>query len=563
MDVVTFQIINASFSGIVMEMQNSLFRTGYSTIIRESQDASCALLDSKGQVVAQHIVLPLHLGAFPACVKAVLARYKDQIRPGDAFIINHPYQGGSPHTPDLAVMVPIFISGQLFGFSANMAHKSDLGGSVPGSSSGKATESFQEGLLLPALRYEIDAKPVPEIISIIASNSRTPDLVLGDIRGQVGANRLGQQRVQELAQKFGPDQLNIAVETIYTTTEARVRKALRRWPDGQYRGESRLDNDGLDLERPLQIQVRIAKTGSDILFDFSETCDQSRGPANIRPPLVRAACLFCLTSLIDPYLPSNHGLDRPVQTVFRPGSLLDPVFPAPVNSYNPTAMGVCEAVFSALKDALPEKRIAASSASSGFALGGRKTSSGQGYVQYELFGGGMGARQGKDGVSGTAMHISNVRITPIEIIESEFPTRIRRFELIPDSGGPGTYRGGLGFVREYEVLGPPARLSVRTDHYQEPPRGMDGGKNGRLGALIINPGTPAERRLPSRVGDILVQPGDIIRVERPGGGGLGDPKKRERDWLWSDIREGYVLPETAILEYGLEKNQIETQGGKR
>ena len=554
MDVVTFQIINASFSGIVMEMQNSLFRTGYSTIIRESQDASCAFLDAEGHVVAQHIVLPLHLGAFPACAKAVLKRYENDIHPGDAFIINHPYEGGSPHTPDLAVIVPIFIAGELFGFTANMAHKSDLGGSVPGSSSGKATESFQEGLLLPAVRYEIDSTPIDEITAIIASNSRTPDLVLGDIAGQVGANRLGEDRLKELANKFGLDQLKSAVETLYTTTEERVRKNLKNWPDGEYRGESCLDNDGLDLNRPLQIRVRIVTNDTDILFDFTDTCDQSRGPANIRPPLVRAACLFCLTSLIDPYLPSNHGLDRSVQTIFRPGSLLDPIFPAPVNSYNPTAMGVCESIFSALKEALPEKRIAASSASSGFALGGRKTSSGQSYVQYELFGGGMGARAGKDGVSGTAMHISNVRITPIEIIESEFPTRVLRFELIPDSGGPGTYRGGLGFVREYEILDAPARLSMRTDHYQEPPKGMDGGKDGRLGALIINPGTPDEHYLPSRVGDILVQPGDVIRVERPGGGGLGNPGKRDRRKVLADIREGYITPEAAIKEYGIKEN---------
>jgi len=556
MDVITFQIINASFSGIVMEMQNSLFRTGYSTIIRESQDASCALLDSHGQVVAQHIVLPLHLGAFPACAQAILKKYKDGIYPGDAFIINHPYEGGSPHTPDLAVLIPIFIGGELFGFSANMAHKSDIGGSVPGSSSGKATEAFQEGLLIPAVRYEVNYAAIDEIISIIACNSRTPELVLGDIAGQVGANRLGEERIKELAEKFGLDQLKAAVETIYNTTEERVRIALKNWPDGEYSGECRLDYDGIDLERPLLIRVRILKNDGEILFDFSETCDQSRGPANIRPPLVRAACLYCLTSLIDPYLPSNHGLDRPVKTIFRPGSLLDPVFPAPVNNYNPTAMGVCESIFSALKDALPEKRIAASSASAGFALGGRKTSSGQSYVQYELFGGGMGARAGKDGVSGTAMHISNVRITPIEIIESEFPTRIRRFELIPDSGGPGTYRGGLGFVREYEILNSPARLSMRTDHYQEPPQGMDGGSTGRLGALIINPDTPDECFLPSRVGDIMVQPGDIIRVERPGGGGLGDPKKRDRKKVLADIQEGYVTPEAALSEYGLDLNAL-------
>jgi N-methylhydantoinase B len=552
MDVITLQILHASFSGIVMETQNSLFRTGYSTIIRESQDASCALLDREGRVIAQHIVLPLHIGAFPACAQAVLKRYNDEIRPGDTYIINHPYEGGSPHTPDLGVITPIFIKDELFGFSANMAHKSDMGGSVPSSSSGKATELFQEGLLLPAIRYEVDYQPIEEITAIIASNSRTPDLVLGDIAGQIGSSRLSERRVKQLADKFGLKQLKAAVEQIYSITEKRVRQALREWPDGEYQGECWQDNDGIDLDRPLPVRVRVVKTGGEILFDFSETCDQSRGPANIRPPLVRAACLYCLTSLIDPYLPCNYGLDRSIQTLFRPGSLLDPAFPAPVNTYMPTAMAVCDSVFDALQDILPEKRIAASSAGAGFALGGRKTSSGQGYVQYELLIGGLGARHGKDGVSGTSQHISNARITPIEIIETEFPTRIWRFELIPDSGGPGRYRGGLGFVREYEILETPARLSVRADRFQVPPKGMAGGKSGLPGACIINPGTPQERSLPSRSGDIEVLPGDIIRVERGGGGGLGDPTKRERQRVLTDAREGYISIESAKNDYGVE-----------
>ncbi len=552
MDVITQQILHASFSGIVMETQNSLFRTGYSTIIRESQDASCALLDREGRVVAQHIVLPLHMGAFPASAQAVLKRYGAEMRPGDTFIVNHPYEGGSPHVPDLAVITPIFIEDELFGFSANMAHKSDMGGSVPSSSSGTATELFQEGLLLPALRYEIDYRPVPEIRAIIAANSRTPDLVLGDIAGQIGASRLSEERVKELAKKYGLPQLQEAVSQIYAVTEKRVRQALLGWADGEYRGECWQDNDGVDLERPLPVRVRVLKKEEQIIFDFRETCDQSRGPANIRPPLVRAACMYCLTSLIDPYLPSNYGLDRSIETIFRPGSLLDPFFPAPVNAYNPTAMAVCDAVFDALQEVLPEKKMAASSAGAGLALGGRRTTSGQGYVQYELFLGGLGARQGKDGVSGTSQHISNARITPIEIIEAEFPTRIRRFELVADSGGPGRYRGGLGFVREYEILETPARLSVRADHYQTAPKGMEGGMAGKPGSLTINPGSPQERSLASRVGDVTVAPGDIIRLERGGGGGLGDPRTRERRKVIEDVREGYVTVEAARRDYGVE-----------
>ncbi len=466
MDVVTYQVINASLTGIVEEMQSSLFRTGYSTIIRESQDASSAFLDAEGRAVAQHIVLPLHIGAFPACAENVLKRYRGRMHPGDSFIINHPYLGGSPHVPDMAVLTPVFVGDELLGFCANMAHKSDMGGSVPGSSSGKATEVFQEGLLLPAVRYETNYREIEDIVTIIASNSRTPELVLGDIAGQAGANRLGERRIQQLVTRYGLETVRESIQKLFSTTEERIRQALEGWPDGVYQGESSMDSDGVNLDRPLTIRVRIEKKGREILFDFSETSDQSVGPANIRSPLVRAACFYCLICLIDPYLPANYGMEKVVQTVFRRGSLLDPYFPAPVNSYNPTAIAVCEAVFTALKDAVPEKRIAGSSSSSGMALGGRLTASGQGYVQYELFGGGLGARWGKDGVSGTAMHISNARIAPVEIIESEFPSRIRRFELIPDSGGAGKYRGGLGFVREYEILETPARLSLRTDRYE-------------------------------------------------------------------------------------------------
>ena len=243
-DAVDLEVIKASLSGIVQEMQNSLFRTGFSTIVRESQDASCALMNAQGEVVAQHVVLPLHIGAFPACCAAVLAAYGDAIAEGDAFMINHPYQGGSPHAPDMAVITPVFVGGELFGFCGCIAHKSDIGGPVPGSCSGQAREIFNEGLHLPAVRYQRAFAQNTDIERIIAANSRTPELVLGDIRGQLGADRLGERRLQELVGKFGKDKV-LARCAAARTLRAQVRAAIAEWADGRFEAERFVDDDGI------------------------------------------------------------------------------------------------------------------------------------------------------------------------------------------------------------------------------------------------------------------------------------------------------------------------------
>src|ERR1700724_3412817 len=225
-DAVDLEVIKASLSGIVQEMQNSLFRTGFSTIVRESQDASCALMNAGGEVVAQHVVLPLHIGAFPACCDAVLKEFGGAIADGDAFLINHPYQGGSPHAPDMCVLTPVFVDGALFGFCGSIAHKGDIGGPVPGSCSGQAREIFNEGLHLPAVRYQRRFEPNTDIERIIAANSRTPELVLGDIGGQPGAGRLGARRLQELVAKYGKDKVLASYSRLFEIGEARGRAGI-------------------------------------------------------------------------------------------------------------------------------------------------------------------------------------------------------------------------------------------------------------------------------------------------------------------------------------------------
>ncbi len=549
-DAVDLEVVKASLSGIVQEMQNSLFRTGFSTIVRESQDASCALMNAKGEVVAQPVVLPLHIGAFPACCGAVLAAYGASIAEGDAFLINHPYDGGSPHAPDMCVITPVFVGGELFGFCGSIAHKSDIGGPVPGSCSGQAREIFAEGLHLPAMRYQRHHQPNTDLESIIAANSRTPELVLGDIRGQLGADRLGERRLNELVAKYGKDKILAGYARLFEIGEARVRAAIAEWADGRYEAERFVDDDGIALEQPVRIHVVAEKRGDALHFDFSGSADQTQGPANIRPPLVQAACAYALISLIDPHTYVSSGLLRAFTVSAREGSVLNPRFPAPVNTYNPTVHALIDAIFAALAPIAPGKVRADGSGSRSIIIGGRSTYTGKGYVQYEILAGGDGARASKDGASAITVNQSNAKIAPVEIIESEFATRLVRFELIRDSGGAGQFRGGLGVRREYLNLAD-ARFSIRSMKHVIPPNGMAGGKAGRGGDIWINPDTDGAKRLPTRYADYPLKAGDIFRLDTPGGGGYGDPHARPAERVLADVREGTISAAAAERDYGV------------
>jgi N-methylhydantoinase B len=549
-DAVDLEVVKASLSGIVQEMQNSLFRTGFSTIVRESQDASCALLNAKGEVVAQHVVLPLHIGAFPACCGAIIAEFGDSIAEGDAFLINHPYQGGSPHAPDMCVISPVFCEGALFGFCGSIAHKSDIGGPVPGSCSGQARETFNEGLHLPAVRYQRGFKPIGDIDRIIGANSRTPELVLGDIRGQLGADRLGERRLNELAAKYGKEKVLACFDRLFEISETRLRQTFAEWKDGRFEAERFVDDDGVDLEKPVRVHVVVEKKGDRLHFDFSRSADQTKGPANVRPPLVQAACAYCLISLTDPRTFVSQGLLRAFSITTREGSVLNPRFPAPVNTYNPTVHALVDAVYDALSNIVPDKVRADGSGSRSIILGGRSTYTGKGYVQYEIIAGGAGARASKDGASGITVNQSNAMIAPVEIIESEFPTRLTRFELIRDSGGAGRFRGGLGIRREYLNL-EDARFSIRSMKHVIPPNGCAGGKTGRPGDIWINPDRKDAKRLPTLYADYPLKAGDIFRLDTPGGGGHGDPLLREAERVLIDVRDGNVSPEAAERDYGV------------
>jgi N-methylhydantoinase B len=451
----------------------------------------------------------------------------------------------------MAVLTPIFYRGEWVGFAASMAHKSDIGGPVPGSCWSQAREIFQEGLHLPPLKYICRSQPNRDIEAIIGANSRTPELVVGDMRGQVGADRLGEKRFQEMMERYGKETVLSSYAQLFELTEAKVRSEIASWPDGMGTGERFVDSDGIELDKPVRIHVKMEKKGDRLLFDFTGCADQTKGPANIRPTVVRAACCYCLTALTDPALAINQGLAGIVEMKLREGSVVHPYFPAPVNTYNPTVHALVEALFEAFSQLTPHKKVADGCSSRSIIIGGRSNKTGRSYVQYEIFGGGSGARSGKDGVSGTNVNQSNARIAPVEIIESEFSVRLRRFELIPDSGGAGKFRGGLGFVREYEILDQEARFSLRSTKHTVAPKGIEGGFAGRTGRCALNPNSEKENILPSRYSDLTLHPGDVIRLETPGGGGLGNSLERDALKVLSDVRNGYLSEEKAREIYGV------------
>lgn len=550
-DAITVEVVSQSLAGIVKEMQNSLFCTGYSTIIRESRDASCAVLDPTGRVLSQFTVLPLHLGAFPACVEGLLQFYETtEMADGDAFVVNHPYYGGSPHAPDMAVLSPIVIDGELFGLAASIAHKSDIGGLVAGSSSGQAREIFHEGIMVPPVRLASRGEPVREVETILRANSRTPELVLGDLRGQVGAMALGVDRVRDLCSRHGTDVVGRAADEHVRLTEERLRAAIADWPDGTYEGAACLHSEGLERGEPVWVRVAVHIAGRSATFDFTRSDDQVVGPYNIRPPLVRAVCSYALKCLVDPDLPSNEGLTLAADIEVRPGSVLSPELPAPVNTYMPIANVVAEAVFDALRVPLPQARIAESSRGVSGTLSHSRPGERYPQVQYELPAGAIGARADRDGVSASKSHVANGTITPVEIIESEFPVELTRFELRPDSGGAGRFRGGLSYVRDYRMLGD-AQFSPRGGHLLTPPAGRDGGEPGGSGATIVNPGTSEEREVVAAAGSVTLRAGDVLRREMTGGGGYGDPYERPAERVLDDVRDGYVSAAAARSSYGV------------
>ena len=542
-DPVTVQILRNRVAGLMEEMAHRFFRSGYSTIVRESRDFSCVIVDAKGRLIVSPPMF-YHATAYYYLAQKIIALYGDTLREGDMFVANHPYEAYMPHAPDMALMAPIMDDGVLVGFSAAIAHKADIGGTVPGSSWGQAVEIFQEGLHIPPMRLYEAGVLNADMERLIAANSRQPRLVLGDLRAQAGAVRVGRDRIQSLAREHGPHTLVNALDAMIDAAGREMAAAFATLPDGESEAEGFLD---VESGEPVRLHVRVYVRSGRVSFDFAGTSPQTRTPINLRPALVEACCFHALIGLIDPSLRYSDSARALVDINAPPGSAVNALSPAPCSSY----MKSCQRLIDVLIDALNPFCPSRAAANAGGSGGSIVVTWGQGvgaverpthHNQHEIFGSAYGGGQGSDGASGTTVHLSNIYVTPIEIVETEFPTRVTRFELVPDSGGAGQWRGGLSFRREY-VVDQPATILYRGDKARFPARGAARGADGRRSHFIVNPGGPDEKEMPANC-RVELKPGERFRVEAAGGGGFGDPGNRDPQALARDIEDGYVSAAT-------------------
>jgi N-methylhydantoinase B len=552
MDAITIQILRNKIASLVDEMHYHFYRSGYSTIIRESRDFSCVILDRSGRLIVAPPMF-FHAPVYRHLVGRILELYGGHgegqgIKDGDVFVSNHPYAGGLPHVSDMAFVAPVFAAGELVAFSGSIAHKADVGGAVAGSTSANATEMFQEGLLLPPIKMVEGGIAQTDIERIILANSRQPALVGGDIHAQIAVTQMGAARVQELCTRFGAGTVTDAFAAILKGAADELRAAIAKLPEGESSAEGLLDSDGVVLDKPIKLAVTVAIKGGFASFDFSNSDPQARGPVNLRPSMVEACVFYSLIGCLGPNLHFNDGMRDVVLLTYAPRTVTNAEAPAPVSNYQMVNLKLVDVILEALAHFHPARAIANAGSSSALTIAWAKGRPGQSNMQYEIMGSAYGGGMGHDGASATATHLSNLHITPIEILESEFPCRITRFDLVPDSGGAGRWRGGLSLEREYELL-EDATVIRRYDKSRFPPNGVAGGKAGRGARFVIRLGTPQEYVTPSS-GRYELEAGERFLLQSAGGGGCGEPPTRDGAALDRDIAEGYVSVDAAKKEYG-------------
>jgi N-methylhydantoinase B len=552
-NAIDLEVIYQSTLQIARELTLNMLRTGYSTIIKESQDFTFAIFDRRGRMVAQGVPQPLHIGPLSAQVNEIRRVFKGNICEGDAFIVNHPYRACQNHATDVTIISPVFASQKLVAFIGNIAHKPDLGGKVPGTNAGDATDLFQEGLLIPPLKIMRKGIMNDDLKEMICANTRTPDVTWGDVNAQIMTNTYGQQKFTDLFHKYSIDRVLQCWDQWMDICETELRKEIAKVPDGIYGPETDwLDDDGVDLGTSYRITATLKKQGDTLEF-ILDSDGQARGPINLRSCVSRNFIECCVKMIFIPKLPVNAGLSRPIKVTYPDeGSLLNPRYPAPCNMYVRPSQITTSVVVRALARALPGKVPAPSSAAGGsLASAGMNPRTGKWYAQYEIFNGGGGARPDADGVSAQDELVVNVMNTPVEAIETEFPVRIERYELRQDSAGAGQFRGGLGQRRQWRMLTQEQSVNLRTDRFKFSSPGLFGAKPAQPSSCTLNPHTPHERALTSKIAGLRLKQNDVVAFELAGGGGYGDPLTRDPERVRLDVVRGYVSRAAARDDYGV------------
>ena len=553
-DPVTLAVLNGRLEQIADEMDATLFRTAFNPIIAEAHDASHGLYerDSGETLVQGKGGLPIFVGAMSFAVKAVIDKTLGKFANGDVFIFNDPYDGGT-HLNDFKLVRPFFRKGKLFCHLASVGHWHDVGGNVPGNYNPVATECFQEAMLIPPVKLYDAGEFRPDIVDILRANSRLPNSVYGDLNGQINALELGNRRLNELLDEYGDELVLEAMRELRVRAVKLMRANISDIPDGTYSYQDFLDNDGI-TDSPLRIALDLTVKGSGMTLDFSRSSPACDGPVNIARSTTIASCYVALKHIF-PDVPANAGVLDPIRFVIPETSLLSVRAPKPVGGYTETILRIIDVIFAALAKAAPERvnGMAYGTINALSIAGYRKDAQGRNarWVMFSFFGGGHGGHPRGDGLNHGNAPISTATIPPLEILEAAYPVMFTQWALRPDSAGAGRHRGGVGATYEIELLEKEASAFIFGERGRFPPSGVVGGKPAALNRFSYqHKGRWHQPPFASKMVGIKLTRGERVRLDTPGGGGYGDPRKRSVAAITEDLRLGYTTPKSSSNAYG-------------
>ncbi|MBN3846241.1 hydantoinase B/oxoprolinase family protein [Paraburkholderia sp. Ac-20342] len=532
-DPITVEVVGSALASITEEMGEALVRSSYSTNIKERRDCSTAIFDRSGNTLCQAEHIPMHLGSFLETVPHIMKRFPlADIRPGDVFIGNDAYEGGGTHLPDIVLAEPVFFEDQLIAWAINTAHHADF------ADRGHA-HIYQEGLRIPPVRLYREGVLQKDVQELILLNCQVPHERLSDLRAQMAANRVGVQRLQALCGKYGTERILRAGEALQDYAERKMRAGIAAIPDGTYRFTDRFDS--LHFEGSLDLSVAITIKGDSMHLAF-DAPPQMRNALNVIYTGLLATCYYAVKAIIDPTILPNAGLARPISVEAPKGSLLNCEHPAAVNSRLSACQRVSDMIYGALAQALPNKVMAAGNGCCAAAVFSGSTDNGELWVYLETIGGGGGARPTADGLSGIHVHLTNTSNLPVEALEQEYPLTLLRYELVNDSAGAGTWRGGMGLRRVYRAERA-CQINVETSRLGSQPWGLEGGGAAQGSSCSVNGAPLAGKTTP-------LKRGDIVEILTPGGGGYGPPQARKPEDLRRDLVEQRISDAFARREYG-------------
>ena len=548
-DPVRLEVIKNGFDAIADEIALIILRTAYSPIVRDSMDYSTAICSKDGLTLAQGLTTPLHLGSFYDAMQNLIGKYKSNIYDGDIFIGNDPYVASGQHLPDIYIIKPIFIEGQLQGWATTLAHHADVGGIIAGSNSIGSTEIYQEGLRIPFLKLYEAGKLNTAIWELITINVRVPDLVLGDLQAQIVACEIGSREYKEMFENYGIETLNIYAQELQKYAESLARSEIEEIPDGNYKFVDYIDGLG-EKPDPIKLNVSLIVSGDQVVIDWNGSSPQVKGGINSPLPFTKAAAYTALRSIMSSDIPNCHGYTRPIKIIAPEGSITNPVLPAPCGARGITGLRMIDCLFGALSEAVPN-RVAADGWGGPSLPTFASFRDGKPFVFTETLMGTWGATAYNDGQDGVPHMGGNQSNVPIEMIELDYPLRIEEYGLVKDTGGAGKYRGGLSVIRSYRALEDDILLSIRSDKRKFPPHGLFGGKEGESSMSILKSGKD-ESIIPTLTTQPLyLKQNDLFQHVMAGGGGYGDPLEREPNLVLKDVIEEKISLNNASENYGV------------